>query len=62
VRPFLYGQWPGYAVDQASLSNKGLSMRNFIIVAVSVVVGIVLGYAAMQTYYNQSAPPASMKR
>ncbi len=37
-------------------------MRNFIIVAVSVIVGIVLGYAAMQTYYNQSAPPASMKR
>jgi hypothetical protein len=37
-------------------------MRNFIIVAVSVVVGIVLGYAVMQTYYNQSAPSATMKR
>jgi hypothetical protein len=44
------------AVEEADAHNKGLFMRMFLIVAVAVVVGIVLGYAVMTTYYGASAP------
>lgn len=39
-------------------------MRMFLIVAVAVIVGIVLGYAGMNMFYSASAPGSGtmMKR
>lgn len=38
-------------------------MRMFLIVAVSVVVGIAVGYAAMTAFYGASSPaPSNMMR
>ena len=37
-------------------------MRMFLIVAAAVIVGIVLGYAVMTSFYSASAPSGTMMK